>query len=116
MSITNDQNIKEWTDKADFVIEKFTDEGDFYRQHVINPSLFSLLGDIKEKIVLDAGCGQGYLSRKFANQGATVTGVEPAKGLIDYAIKRERQEQLGITYIQADLSTWSKSSSSFDIV
>lgn len=113
---TNDENIKAWEEKSAFVIEKFTDEGDFYRQHVINPALFSLLGNVKGKSILDAGSGQGYLSRLLAKQGGNVTAVEPAAGLIRYSIEREKQEKLGITYIKADLSSWSGKSNHFDIV
>lgn len=113
---TNDDNVKAWADKSSLVIEKFTDDGDFYRKHVINPALFSLLGDVKGKTILDAGSGQGYLSRLFAKKGAIVTSLEPAEGLIAYAINRERDEQLGITYLKADLSTWNTKSNLFDIV
>lgn len=113
--ITNNQNIKAWDEGSGNVIEKFTDEGDFYRQYFLNPALFSLLGDVKGKTILDAGCGQGYLCRKLARMGAKVTGIEPAKGLIDYAIQREKKENLGIAYIQADLSTW-EAKETFDIV
>ncbi len=114
--ITNDDNIKAWADKSSYVTEKFTDDGDFYRKHVINPAIFSLLGDIKGKTILDAGSGQGYLSRLLAKQGAIVTSLEPAEGLIAYAIERERTEKLGITHIKADLSTWNEKPSNFDIV
>lgn len=107
--------LKACEQESDYIIEKFTDEGDFYRQHVLNPALFSLLGDVKGKTILDAGSGQGYLSRMLAQKGAIVTAVEPAAGLINYAKEREKKEKLGITYIHADLSTWEESST-FDIV
>lgn len=116
LGITNDQNIKAWTEATDFVIKKFTDEGDFYRQYIINPALFSLIGDIKGKKILDAGCGQGYLSRKLAKKEAKVTGLEPAEGLINYAIERENKEKLGIAYIRADLSKWNDKSNYYDVV
>jgi len=115
-SITNGQNIKEWSEKTDFILNKITDEGDFYRKHVINPALFSLLGNVKGKLLLDAGCGEGYLSRYLAKQGAIVTGLEPAEGLINHAIEREQKEKLGITYIKADLSKWKDKEKYFDIV
>lgn len=115
-NITNDNNIKAWTDGSSNVLSIFNDEGDFCRQYMLNPAIFSLLGDIKNKTILDAGCGQGYLSRLMAKQKAIVTGLEPAVGLIDYAIERERNEKLGITYIKDDLSFWNQKPNSFDIV
>lgn len=114
--VTNCENIQAWDKNSNHVIEKFTDEGDFYRQHVINPAFFSLLGNIKGKVILDAGCGQGYLSRLLAKRGAKVTGLESAKGLISYAIQKEKQEKLGIKYIQADLSNQKKEQNFYDII
>jgi 2-polyprenyl-3-methyl-5-hydroxy-6-metoxy-1,4-benzoquinol methylase len=114
--ITNDQNIQDWSQATDFILKKVTDLGDFYRQHVINPALFSLLGEVKGKTIFDAGCGEGYLSRMLAKQGAIVTGLEPAEGLVNYAIERETKENLGITYIKEDLSKWKDKLDYFDIV
>ncbi|HEY4382909.1 MAG TPA: class I SAM-dependent methyltransferase, partial [Ktedonobacteraceae bacterium] len=65
--------------------------------------------------ILDAGCGQGYLSRLLARKGAHVTGIEPSEAFYTYARQREQSEQLGIHYIQADLSTWIPSNT-FDFV
>lgn len=64
---------------------------------------------------MDAGCGQGYLSRLLAKQKAKVIGIEPSD-LVDYAIKREGKEKLGITYIKADLSKWHDKPNYYDIV
>lgn len=115
-SITNDQNIQAWTSIPDERIEKFGDYGDFSRQHILNPALFSLLGEVKSRHLLDAGSGTGYLSRLLAKQGAHVTGIEPAEKLYTYAVAREQKEQLGITYIKQDLSIWKPRPNTFDIV
>lgn len=42
-----------------------------------------LLGDLDGARVLDVGCGNGRNSRWFARQGADVTGVDLATGLLD---------------------------------
>ncbi len=114
-SITNDQNIQEWSLVSDDVIDKFGDYGDFSRQHILNPTIFSLLGNVKNKHILDAGSGTGYLSRLLAKEGAIVTGIEPAKKLYDHAVSKE-QEGLIIRYIQEDLSTWKPKPNAFDVV
>lgn len=116
MVITNQDIIDAWSKVDQKIIENHGDEGDFSRQYLLNPALFSLVDNVKDRKILDAGCGQGYLCRKLAKKGAYVTGVEPALGLLDYAQKREQEESLGITYIQADLSTWKSLSNNFDIV
>ena len=102
--VTNDQNIQEWSSVALKTLDNFGEFGDFARQHLLNPALFSLLNDVRNKKILDAGCGQGYLSRLLAKRGAKVTGLEPAKNFIQYAINREEKEKLSIRYIIEDLS------------
>lgn len=98
------------------VIEAFGDAGDLTRQRVLTPTLLTLLGNVQGVRILDAGCGQGYLARLLAKHGAQVTGLEPATALYTYARHRETSDQLGITYLQADLSTWSPSPNTFDVV
>src|SRR4051812_2321773 len=38
--------------------------------------ILTLLGDVSNQDVLDAGCGEGYLARILAGRGARVTGVD----------------------------------------
>jgi 2-polyprenyl-3-methyl-5-hydroxy-6-metoxy-1,4-benzoquinol methylase len=98
------------------VIEAMDDEGDFPKRHLVNPHVLRLLGDIRGQQVLDAGCGEGYFSRLLAAAGATVTGVEPARALIDRAIEMETQRQQGIRYVEADLTQLSDLGGPFDAV
>jgi 2-polyprenyl-3-methyl-5-hydroxy-6-metoxy-1,4-benzoquinol methylase len=114
--ISNAENIKHWESIPTHQIEEFGEQGDFGRQHLLNPAIFRMLDDIGGKTILDAGCGQGYLCRLLAKQGAHITGVEPATPQISYAIKRERDDKLGITYVQADLSAWRSVDVLFDAV
>ncbi len=96
--------IAAWAAATDH-LDDFGEEGDFTRQHLLNPAIFTLLGSVKGRAILDAGCGQGYLCRLLARRGARVTGVEPATPWYQTAVERERHDPLGITYLQADLST-----------
>lgn len=116
VEITNADAIEAWSRLPREVVESFGDEGDFTRKYLLNPVIFDLVGDGSGKTILDAGCGQGYLSRLLARKGAIVTGVEPASPLCDYALQREHAEQLGITYLQEDLSTLSPMADMFDYV
>lgn len=115
-SVDNAEIIQQWLNIPRAFIEAFGDEGDFARQHLLNSTIFALLGDIRNKRILDAGCGTGYLSRLLTKQGAQVVGLEPATSLIQYAIERERSEPLGIEYIQADLTVWRNPNYLFDAV
>ncbi|MDF1539573.1 MAG: class I SAM-dependent methyltransferase [Candidatus Thorarchaeota archaeon] len=79
------------------------DEGDPNRRFVIDPTLMKLLGPVDGLKILDAGCGNGYLSRKLASLGAIVTGVDFTEPFIEYCNMREVESPLGCTFIQASL-------------
>src|SRR6266508_3605764 len=51
---------------------------------MLSPML-ALLGDVAGHDVLDAGCGEGYLSRILAGRGARVTGVDLSPRLVELA-------------------------------
>lgn len=70
-------------------------------QEPIMPHFLKLLGDISGLTALDAGCGQGYLSRILAHHGAHVTGIDISPKLIQIA--REQDPDHQITYQVADL-------------
>ena len=114
--LTNSDNIKGWSSASPEVVASFGEEGDVTRRYLLNPVIFGLVGPVAGKTVLDAGCGQGYLSRLLAKKGAVVTGVEPSEPWYTYAAEREQTESLGIHYVQADLSTWATQSNAFDCV
>jgi len=116
MPVDNKANIKKWSSVPANIIAEFGDEGDFSRQHILNPTLLGLLGDVKGKHILDAGCGNGYLCRKLVKLGAVMTGIEPADSLFQYAQEKEQAEKLGILYEQEDLCTYSDTSTLYDIV
>ena len=61
-----------------------------------------VVGDVSGLTVLDAGCGEGYLSRILAQRGAHVTGIDISSRLIEMA--RAKDPDGAITYEVADLS------------
>jgi len=68
----------------------------------IMPRFLQILGDVSGLIVLDAGCGEGYLTRILALRGANVTGMDISERLIQIARARDLAGK--ITYQVADLS------------
>ena len=115
MSISNDDNIKKWSTVSREELENFGD-GDFGRVQMLNPAIFQLLGDVKDKHILDAGCGNGYLCRMLARKGASVVGVEPGQTMYEFAVEEEEKEGLGVKYLKEDLSQFTRFQEEFDIV
>lgn len=56
---------------------------------------------VRNKNVLDAGCGEGYLSRMLARSEATVTAVDYSSRMIEIAKERTPNDLL-IDYRQAN--------------
>lgn len=49
LNITNNDIISAWGNAPQDATERHGDEGDFARQHLLNPALFSLSGDVQGK-------------------------------------------------------------------
>jgi len=64
--------------------------------------LLNYAGDVKNLTVLDAGCGEGHVSRILASRGAQVTGIDVSSRFIDIA--RSRDEEGKVDYRVHDLS------------
>jgi len=103
MDITNKSTVDSWSEFTSDDLTKFGEDGDSARRDLIDPVIFKIAGKVKGKKVLDAGCGNGYLARKLAHQGAVVTGIEPATSLYEYCLEKEEIDSLGITYIKNSL-------------
>ena len=68
----------------------------------IMPLFLKILEDVSGLITLDAGCGEGYLSRILARRGANVMGIDISARLIEIA--RRKDPERHITYQVANLS------------
>jgi 2-polyprenyl-3-methyl-5-hydroxy-6-metoxy-1,4-benzoquinol methylase len=99
----NEAAIQRWGTMPRHVLEATAHDGDFAKRHLINPVLLRMLGNVDGLRILDAGCGNGYLSRLLARRGARVVGVEPGQSPFDYAVEQETVQPQGIQYLQADL-------------
>lgn len=113
---TQHDSIQRW-DRNAVSWHKFFGANDLSRRDVLDPIILETLGDIHGKRILDAGCGDGYLSRKLARLGATITAVELSQGMLSFALNEQKHEILDITYYNADITSLSfLPDHSFDMV
>ena len=77
---------------------------------------FNLLGNIGGKSILDLGCGEGFYTRKFRQEGAArVVGVDISPKMIELAREEEAREPVDIEYIVGDVQEIGQIGS-FDLV
>ncbi len=77
-------------------------KGHFRPLHEMNPvrlSWISQYADLKNRTVLDVGCGGGLLSEALSRAGAHVTGIDLAENALETAIKHSRESGLTIRYL-----------------
>ncbi|MFK4344689.1 ubiquinone/menaquinone biosynthesis C-methylase UbiE [Paenibacillus sp. RC62] len=97
-----EEAIRRWNMHAENFTARYTEEGDRSREVLLNPALQECMGTLAGKKVLDAGCGEGYLSRKMVRAGALVEGVDYSPEMLELARKRTPSD-LGITYHHGNL-------------
>ncbi len=79
------------------------------------PIIFSMLGDLRGKNVLDVGCGYGSTAFKIHKKGAkSVLGIDISQTMLQKA--REENFAENIYYKHLDISDLNKINTSFDIV
>jgi ubiquinone/menaquinone biosynthesis C-methylase UbiE len=67
--------------------------------------LLDMMGPVQGQQLCDLACGQGYIARILAQQGARVTGIDLSSELIAIARRDEASHPLGITYLVDDATT-----------
>jgi len=101
--ITDDNVRTGWDDVAAWWASRYSAKGDINREWVIDPALFEILGEVRGRKILDAGCGTGYLARLLAKAGASVDGVDLSEKQLDAARADQSRAKLDIRYHQGDL-------------
>ncbi|MFW9909177.1 MAG: class I SAM-dependent methyltransferase [Candidatus Thorarchaeota archaeon] len=87
---------EQWEANAQAFADLISNKGTPHHQRILNPCIEKLLGDVQGKSMLDAGCGEGYLSRFYAQKGAIVTGVDFSENLIEIA--REKSKDTSVSF------------------
>jgi ubiquinone/menaquinone biosynthesis C-methylase UbiE len=108
---------KYWDDNAPAWIDGVRAGYDAYRDYGTNPAFFGILPGLKDKRVLDVGCGEGFNTRKLAELGAEIVGIDISEAMIEAARQCDRNQPQCIKYHVASGSEMSMfTDESFDAV
>ena len=100
MTNIDQQEIKKFSDIAE---EWWNKDGDFKPLHVINPLRADYIKEkieLKDKRVLDVGCGGGLLCESLYDFGAKVTGIDAAGPGIEVAKIHAQENNKDIKYFE----------------
>ena len=87
-----------WNRNADRWHTLYDEDGDPNRRYQSDEPMLEFLGEVTGNRILDVGSGNGYLCRKLARSGASMTGIELSDRFLEIAATFERDEPLGIDY------------------
>lgn len=90
--------------------------GRFYNEFLELPAALSFIPqDLKDRNVLDAGCGSGFYAREMASRGATVVGIDFSETMIAIA-KEENPTDFNIDYRVGDICETTLPDNSMDLI
>ena len=100
MTNIDQEEVKKFSDIAE---QWWNKDGDFKPLHVINPLRANYIKekiDLKDKKVLDVGCGGGLLCESLYDFGAKVTGIDAAGPGIEVAKIHAQKNNKNIKYFE----------------
>ena len=104
-----------WDANASFWVQIIREHRDKYRNELTDPAMLQAIGQPDGLAVLDAGCGEGYLSRILARNGATVTGVDSSTKLIEAARTHNLTDALPVSFDVASVNEMPYTDNTFDL-
>ena len=103
MNIFDDNFVSQCWNENSEVWTKLSEAGcDICRDLFNSPAFFEMLPDVAGKTGIDVGCGNGHHTRKLADLGAKMTGIDICDNFLQMAQKKEEQRPKGITYLNCN--------------
>jgi len=96
--------------------ERAGETGEIYKRLVLDPIMIDLVGSLKNKTILELGCGNGYLAQRFIEQNPkSLILTDISKHNLEFA--KEKCADSRISFLEQDVTEkWQVGSESIDIV
>ncbi|MFD0857237.1 class I SAM-dependent methyltransferase [Actinomadura adrarensis] len=106
-----------WEANAEYWVKIIRERRDRYRTELTDRAVLDAIGPCTGLRILDAGCGEGYLSRELASRGAQVLGVDLTQGLVDAANAHPFASDTGsVRFTRAGVESLPAGDDEFDLV
>jgi 2-polyprenyl-3-methyl-5-hydroxy-6-metoxy-1,4-benzoquinol methylase len=105
-----------YNSNAEFWVQIIREGRDRYRTGLTNPAVLNAIGDAHGLAILDAGCGEGYMSRTLAKHGAKVTGIDSSAELIRAAKAHKLSAELSTSFEIGTVEALPYDPGTFDLV
>lgn len=116
--MAEDERISDaYSANAEFWIRVVRDDRDPFRSRLTDSALLDLIGDCSDRVILDAGCGEGYFAREVIRRGARqVHGVDTCREFVTAACAHPDHDPATATYHLADVADLPVPDASVDLV
>jgi SAM-dependent methyltransferase len=79
------------------------ERGDLWHRAILDPALLRVVGPVRGLRILDLGCGNGYLTRRWARaKAAESVGVDSSSASLAFARRRERRQRSGARFVRQE--------------
>lgn len=114
------KEIEKWwneTSKGYQEDSKIRTKSAHYGPYAPDENKIRLLGSVREKRILEIGCGGGQCSIAFAKQGAKCTGLDLSKEQLKHAEELAKKNKVSVKFLKHDIQTLQgMKSKTYDIV
>jgi ubiquinone/menaquinone biosynthesis C-methylase UbiE len=105
-----------WDDNAEAWTRLSRAGYDVYRDGLNTPAFLAMLPDVRGRVGLDVGCGEGHNTRLLAARGADMTGIDVSRVFLQHALAAERLDPLAIDFVHASAAHLPCPDGTFDFV
>ena len=116
-----EKNMEKWWDAASEYYQEEISADDMTEVHYgpfgSTESRLKLLGDVKNKKILELGCGGGQISVVLAKKGAVCTAIDISANQIDAARKNAEKKEVDVKFLKLPFSALDRiKGERFDII
>lgn len=100
---------KYWNDRAG-------NDGEVFKRYVLDPLMFELAGPFRDKVILELGCGNGYLGKNFLKQNPRrLIMSDISQHNLEYASQKCKDDRIEF-HLHDATERWDFKSSFFDVI